>query len=227
MSGILSLAGGQEFQKGNESLDRYLLQQAGGFAAPVVVVAMDRPDRAAISVKTGQKWLTELGATQVEGLALSGDNLVTGPELAAARLIYLTDGDLNLYLASLANRQLWEVIRQAFGDGAILAASGAGAMILMETVYQPANDGVYAGAGLLPGSILIPHFNNVGRQWATRIGPQLPPDSRLIGLDEKVAMVGQELAWQVYGRGWVTLYQQGQPSKYQGGQPFRFRAPGQ
>ena len=27
--------------------------------------------------------------------------------------------------------------------------------------------------------------------------------------------------WQVYGRGWITIYRQGKPYKYQGGQPFK------
>ncbi len=51
----------------------------------------------------------------------------------------------------------------------------------------------------------------------------LLPGGRLIGIDERTAMVddGPGGAWQVYGQGAVTLYHDGQTAAYQAGHTFR------
>lgn len=229
MAGLILLAGGGEFQKGNEVADRYALEQAGGLDAPVLVVptAGGADGGVPMASRNGVNWFRQLGGRNVEALPLSNraeaDDPALARRLASARLIYMAGGNPVYLLEALQGSACWAAMQEAWQNGAVLGGASAGAMVLMEHLYNPANSTVRAGLGLLPGAAFIPHFNGFGRQWVDKLKAALP-EGLIIGVDEKLAIIGQDNDWQVYGRGWVTLHRQGQPpNKYQGGQPFKLR----
>ncbi len=226
MSGLILLAGGGEFQKGNETADRFALEQAGGLDAPVMIIptAGGADGGVPMASRNGVHWFRQLGATQVEALPVSNRQEANDPALAqrltSARLIYMAGGSPGYLLDALQDSLCWKAMQQALASGAIVGGSSAGAMVLMEHLYDPSSGQVRAGLGLVKGALFIPHYNGFGRKWVERL-QAARPDAILIGVDEKVAIIGNADNWQVYGRGWVTIYREGHPVKYQGGQGFR------
>lgn len=226
MGGLIILGGGAEFQKGNEQADQYALQQAGGPASPVVILptAGGADGGIPMASRNGVEWFRSLGARHVEALPLTNRTDATNPELAArlvgAKLIYMAGGNPVHLLEALEGSKCWEAIQAALANGAVVGGASAGAMVLMEYLYDPSSGKVRPGLGLVPGAVFAPHFNSFGKKWVPQLQAALP-HSLLIGVDEKVAIIGQDNNWQVYGRGWITIYRQGKPFKYQGGQPFK------
>jgi cyanophycinase-like exopeptidase len=222
MAGFLVLSGGGEFQKGLEQADQFALQQAGGKEAKVLIVTAGANGTA--SANSGLSWFRGLGATTVETLALpdhtGADREAAPAQLAGATLIYLAGADPIPLYETLQDSRAWAAIRQAFAGGATLVGANAGAMVLMEHLYDPGSGKVRAGLGMFPNTIFVPQFNGPGRKWAAQVQKSVP-QALLVGIDEKVAIGGRGNDWQVLGRGWVTIYRQGKPYKYQGGQPFK------
>ncbi len=226
MAGLILLAGGGEFQKGNELADRFALEQAGGLAAPVIIVptAGGADGGIPMASRNGVNWFRQLGSTQVEALPLANrqdaDDPTLAEKLATARLIYMAGGSPGYLLNALEGSACWRAMQQALESGAVVGGSSAGAMVLMEHLFDPSGGQVRAGLGLVKNAIFAPHFNGFGRKWIERLRTARP-DAIIIGVDEKVAILGYGNDWQVYGRGWVTVYRGTQPTKYQGGQSFK------
>jgi cyanophycinase len=220
------LGGGGEFQKGNEQADKYALQQAGGANAAVLIVptAAGADGDIPLVSRNGVNWFHSLGAQKVEALPLANRTEAKQPELAAklagANLIYMAGGNPVYLLEALKGSACWTAMREALANGAVIGGASAGAMVLMEHLYDPNSGQVRSGLGLIPNTVFVPHFNSFGRKWVPKIQTAIP-QALLIGVDEKVAIIGQGNEWQVFGRGWITVYRQGKPYKYQGGQPFK------
>ncbi len=216
------LNGGGEFQKGQEQADLFALQQAGGKEAKILILADGEGGIPAAG--RGANWFRSLGATNAQALplvALTGaDQPQLIEKLAGANLIYLAGDNPAALLETLQGSPGWEAIRQAFAGGATLAGANAGAMVLMEHFYDPATNAIRPGLGLFQNTIFVPQFNGPGRKWIAQV-QKAYPRVLLIGVDERVAIGGRGNDWQVFGRGWITLYRQGKPYKYQGGQPFK------
>ena len=72
--------------------------------------------------------------------------------------------------------------------------------------------------GLVPGSVIIPHYD----AGATRVGGllarSLPPGLTLIGVDEQTALVSDAAGWQVLGRATVELRRRGWRRAYGAGE---------
>ncbi len=226
MAGSILLGGGGEFQKGNEAADRFALEQAGGLDAPVLIIptAGGADGGIGMASRNGVGWFRQLGARQVEALPLTNRQEADDPALAdrltQARLIYMAGGSPTYLLHALQGSACWAAMQKAFEAGAVLGGASAGAMVLMQYLYDPSTGSLVEGLGLVPEAVFAPHFNAFGRRWVDKIRAARP-DALLIGVDEKVAIIGQGNEWQVYGRGWVTLYRGSQAAKYQGGQPFK------
>ncbi|HMC72043.1 MAG TPA: Type 1 glutamine amidotransferase-like domain-containing protein, partial [Mycobacteriales bacterium] len=131
MSGPLALVGGAEWQPGC-TFDAALLKASGG--ADIVVLATaaayEHPDRA---VAAAEQYFAPLGG-RVRGLdvlrrpdALDDANV---DAVRKARFLYIADGSVMHLRSVLMHSPLWDAIVAAWHDGAVLAGSGAGAMVL-------------------------------------------------------------------------------------------------
>jgi cyanophycinase len=216
MPGFLVLEGGAEFGGLMAAVDRRALVLAGGLATPVRIVptaaAPDNNHRRA--GQNGVRWFEELGASDVAALPIidrsSAQDPALAAELARAGLIFLLGGFPRYLGETLAGSRCWAAIAEAYGAGAVVAGSSAGAMVLCAHYYDPSRHELCAGLGLVPGSCLLPHHNTFGRSWSAHIAVALP-GATLIGIDEQTGMIdeagsGDARAWRVYGRGAVTLY---------------------
>lgn len=225
--GYLLLGGGAEFGGRMAIPDKRAMDLAGGLDARLSIIpAAAAPDnnheRAG---RNGAYWFQNLGATRVAVLSLIDRESADHPEIVTSlkqsKLIYLLGGFPHHLGQSLAGSIGWQAILEAYRAGAVIAGSSAGAMVLCEYYYHPADDNVVKGLGLVPGVCVVPHHNDFGQRWIGRL-EQLIPGVVLAGIDEETGMINdaQDGHWQVYGKGQVTLHQGSQVESYGPGTPF-------
>ena len=210
-----------------KACDLRALQLAGGFDARVSIVpaaaAPDNNHRRAGD--NGCQWFRRLGARHVAALPLIDRPSADDPQIADAlrrsKLIYLLGGFPDYLAGVLKDSQSWRAILEARAEGAVVAGSSAGAMILCEFLYNPTQQTVHNGLGLLSGTCLIPHLNTFGRQWINRLQKELPLVT-LIGIDEETGAIndGPHGAWSVYGPGAIALFGNHRKREYRTGTPF-------
>jgi cyanophycinase len=224
MPGHILLAGGAEFGGRMAEPDLRAIELAGGVDARISIIpTAAAPDhnheRAG---RNGVRWFESLEARNVAALPLIDHASADSPAVVAAlresRLIYLLGGFPHYLGQTLLGSVSWQAIVAAHQAGAVVAGSSAGAMVLCQHYYNPKSSQVIEGLGMLPNACVLPHHNTFGKGWAARLATLLP-DSVLLGIDERTAMLddGDGGAWRVYGQGAVTLYRHGQATVYTSG----------
>ena len=225
--GYILLEGGAEFGGRMAEPDRQAIELAGGLNAPIrIIPAAAAPDNNHVRAgENGRRWFASLGAKDVAAVPLIDQRTANQPEIVAelhrARLVYMLGGFPGHLATSLIGSASWQAILEVLDSGGVFGGSSAGAMILCEYLYDPYQGRIMPGLGLLPNSVILPHHNTFGANWAGQIGKILP-DAALIGIDERTGMIndGAGGAWRAYGQGIVTIYQGKDRRTYSGGQEF-------
>ena len=225
--GALLLEGGAEFGGSMSVPDLQAIQLAGGPDAPIAILPTaaapdNNHERAG---RNGLRWFRSLGASRVEVVPVidraSANDPLLADRLRAARLIYLLGGFPKYLGETLKSSLAWSAALEAYKDGAVIAGSSPGAMVLCEHYYDPQEGEVVQGLDLLPNACVLPHHNNFGRKWAAALTLQLP-HAHLIGIDEQTGMLRDESGiWTVYGSAKVTLYKGGETKVHGRGETFR------
>ena len=223
--GVLLLEGGAEFGGQMSLPDRKAIELAGGPDVPIrILPTAAAPDRNHVRAgNNGVRWFRELGAKDVKSLALidsasaQADEIVA--ELRNAKLIYLLGGFPDYLAKTLQLSSAWDAILHAYHNGAVLAGSSAGAMVLCQYYFDTGAGRVQDGLNLLPNTCVLPHHNTFGKGWAPRLLSQIPGVT-LLGIDERTGLLdardGQ--ARSVLGQGSVTVYRDTQVTRYTPGQ---------
>jgi len=219
--GYILLEGGAEFGGEMALPDHQALALAGGPGARLSIIpAAAAPDNNHQQAgQRGVRWFQHLGATRVTALPLidraSANKKDVAEALARSRLIYILGGFPRYLARTLMGSLSWQAILTAYREGAVIAGSSAGAMVLCDYYYDPATRKVERGLNLIPGACVLPHHNSSGQSWATQLTQDLP-DVLLIGIDEETGMIndGPQHRWQIYGKGAVTLYRHHQCRRY-------------
>jgi cyanophycinase len=221
MAGWLALAGGAEFQPGCEDSDRLLVNAAGGAGArvailPTAAAAEGSPGMAAAN---GVKHFNRLGAhafsIMIVDMATANDATLAA-QLASARLIYMAGGDPGYLLHSLKRSLAWRVMLDAWSDGAVLAGSSAGAMVLCEAMWNPATRRVEPGLAVVKRAAVIPHHRPASG-WARQLRRELDQAFSILGIPEQTSLIWNGATWQVAGPSDVTIYSQGQVATHAAG----------
>ena len=223
--GYLLLEGGAEFQGRMRDPDLKAIELAGGFEAPIRIIptaaAPDNNHQRAGN--NGIRWFQSLGAKDVLSVPLidkvsaNDKGLVTS--LREAKLIYMLGGFTGYLGETLKDSLAWEAVLEAYRNGAVVAGSSAGAMVMCELYYDPSQGKVVEGLNLVPNGIVLPHYNTFGKSWASRLLEI--SEAILIGIDEQTGMLDDGAGtWTVYGRGGVTLYRNRQVETYEAGKVF-------
>jgi len=230
---VLALAGGNEFNPGNEEQDRILAKGAGSGPAYVVPTAAARqgPDRA---VAHAQSWFRQLGLELEELPALKRVDANSKDIAARARsggFFYLVGGDPGLVVQVLHSSRVWNAIVEAWREGASLAGSSAGAMALCSHTLIRAswpnrfNRRPTDALGLVPETAVLPHFDTFGHRWVESAQSALP-GATLLGIDERSAAVWQESVWRAMGPGAVTVIKGKRIKRFESGEEVKgLRAP--
>lgn len=225
--GFLLLEGGSEFGGRMRDPDVRALELAGGFNSPLrIVPAAAAPDRNHVHAGGfGVRWFESLGATDVASLPLidkaSANDEAIAKSLREAKLIYLLGGFTHYLGQTLKDSLAWKACVEAFENGAVIAGSSAGAMVMCEFYYDPHEGKIHEGLNLVNNSLVLPHHNTFGKNWAPSLLKQIP-NVNLLGIDEQTGMLndGDNGMWNVYGAGDVTLYREDRVESYEAGKTF-------
>lgn len=147
--------------------------------------------------------------------------------IGEADLIYLSGGQPAHLRRVVTLSPLGAALRSANDRGAIIAGCSAGAMVL--TARQPEfRRGPLpwplrwgTGMGLVPNVAVLPHYDAWPEPVAALMALQAPRGVTVMGIDEGTAVVGREGAWQVHGRGRVTVWRGRRRERYRHGEAFR------
>ena len=230
MIGYLLLEGGAEFGGQMAAPDRRAIELAGGPNALISIIptaaAPDNNHQRAGN--NGVRWFRSLGATNVALLPLIDKASANDPSIVntlhQSRLIYMLGGFTGYLGQTLQGSASEQAMLQAYAAGAVIAGSSAGAMVMCQYYFDPAQGRIVEGMGLVPNSCVLPHHNTFGKGWAQRLS-QLLPTAVLLGIDERTGMLDEgngerKTAWRVYGQGAVTIYRKGRPTVYMAGEEF-------
>lgn len=208
MSGPLALVGGEEW-KPSCTFDEALVQASGGTEV-VVLAAAAAYEHPARVVAAAAEHFAPYGA-RVVGL----DVLVRRDALVVenvdivrnARFIYLADGS-PLHLRSvLKSTPLWDAIVGAWEQGAVVAGSGAGAMVIGDPMVDPRGGAFTVGLGLVSGMAVHPYADDSFATAHQRTLALADPGLCLAAIAPQTALVrSAEGTWTVEGAGKVTIY---------------------
>ncbi len=222
--GYLLLEGGAEFGGRMRDPDLQAIALAGGFNAPIRIIptaaAPDNNNQRAGN--NGMRWFQSLGARDVVSLPLidkaSANNAEIASSLRAAKLIYLLGGFTHYLSQTLKDSLAWQAAVEAYRNGAVIAGSSAGAMVMCEFYFDPSAGRVHDGLNLVSNSLVLPHHNTFGKSWAPKLLKD-KPNITLLGIDEQTGMINDKdnETWNIYGRGKVTRYKNKQIQDYQPG----------
>jgi cyanophycinase len=210
--GTLLLEGGAEFGGAMREPDLKAIELAGGFDAPIRIIptaaAPDHNHQRAGD--NGIRWFQSLGARDIISIPLidraGAENEKIARSLHDAKLIYMLGGFTHYLGQTLKGSLAWQAALDAHKNGAVIAGSSAGAMVMCRYYYDPGQGHVHEGLDLVPNSLVLPHHNTFGKTWVPQLMTEVP-EVTLIGIDEQTGMINDEANnWTVYGRGAITLY---------------------
>lgn len=213
MNGPLALVGGAEWRDGCD-FDAELLAASGGHDVVVLptAAAYEHPERA---VASATEWFAGLGGKAVgldvlrRGDALDPDRAAT---VRAARFVYLSGGS-PLHLRSvLKETPVWHALVAAWDDGAVVAGSSAGAMVLCDPMVDPRGGAFTVGLGLVANLAVLAHAepdvtrDHLHHRTLELAGAGLP----VAAITERTALLRDpDGSWRAAGAGSVRVFVDG------------------
>jgi cyanophycinase len=169
--------------------------------------AYEHPERA---IATASTWFADLGA-RVRNVDVLRRTDALDPENARAvreaRFVYLAGGSPMHLRSVLKDSLVWDALVEAWHDGAVLAGSSAGAMVLCDPMVDPRGGAFTVGLGLVAQLAVIPHHDTWSEDKARRTMELAPAGLPVIGIDERTALIrGEDGAWRAEGAGAVAVF---------------------
>jgi cyanophycinase len=211
MAGPIAFVGGNEFNPPARELDEWLLHRAGTKQVTVVptAAALQNPQRA---IDTAAAHFSSIGGTVLPVMVLGREDAMNSDmaqSLATSRFIYLTGGNPRRTVKVLEGAPAWKALLQARRDGAVIAGSSAGAMIMCGTMLVPRWKEPSPGLGVFPQTMVVPHHD----AWIRRIPKVTRSEAarglKLFGIDECTGLILDGRSCRILGAGSVTCYKDG------------------
>src|SRR5205814_10039265 len=100
----------------------------------------------------------------------------------------------------------WEALGHAWHEGAVVAGSSAGAMVLGDPMVDPRGGAFTLGLGLIEQLAVVPHHDTWPPERAYRTMQLAPRGVPIVAIDEQTALIRDEHgAWRVAGAGNVQV----------------------
>jgi cyanophycinase len=212
--GPLALVGGAEWTPGC-TFDAELWAASGQGEVLVLptAAAYEHPQRA---VDVACQWFASLGATARGLMVVSrrdAEDAGMAREVRDARFVYLGGGS-PLHLRSvLKDSPVWSALVDGWRDGAVVAGSSAGAMVLCDPMVDPRGGALTLGLGLVTQLAVLPHYDTWSEEKAHRTVQLATGHLRIAAVDERTALIRDpDGSWRSAGSGAVTVYVDGQPA---------------
>ncbi len=213
-AGTLALVGGAEWTE-RCGFDADLWEASGRSEVLILptAAAYEHPARA---VENAAKWFASLGAS-ARGLMVLGrqdaEDEGAARQVRTARFVYLSGGS-PLHLRSvLKDSPVWTALVEAWRDGAVVAGSSAGAMVLCDPMVDPRGGALTLGLGLVGHLAVLPHYDTWSEEKARRTVRLATGHLRIAAVDECTALIRDpDGTWRSAGAGAVTVYVDGEPA---------------
>jgi cyanophycinase len=218
------LLGSGEFEPWAEAVDRRLLERATGDGTVLILPAASAPE----GDRVFDRW-ADMGLTHYRGLGfpaavvpLKSREDADRPELAdmlsLASMVFFSGGNPAYLAGILIGSRFWETLVAAMDRGLAYGGCSAGVACLGEMAPDIAALAASSNRIWRPGLRLFPnvwfsphwdalekHVKGLQRLWISSV----PPDGRLVAIDERTAVVGDGIEWTVVGSGAAHLLEAG------------------
>ena len=113
----------------------------------------------------------------------------------------------------LKDSPAWDALAAAWSEGAVVAGSSAGAMVLCDPMVDPRGGALTLGLGLVSGVAVLPHYDTWSPEKAHRTVQLATGHLRIAAIGERTVLIRQPLGtWISSGAGEVTVYVDGEPA---------------
>lgn len=210
-AGIVALVGGAEWNSKCD-FDRYLLEVSDGTEVAILptAAAYERPE---LAVQHAEAWFKTLGAKVNPIMVLTrseSDDDQFARQIESSSFIYLSGGSPMHLFSVLDESECYRAILRALSNGAVLAGSSAGAMVLGDPMVDPRGGGLTVGLGLIQNLAVLPHFSSSSNDLKHRVISLAEPEVVIAGIDEETALIYSGGTWSCSGSGSVHLLRQGE-----------------
>jgi cyanophycinase len=212
VSGPLALVGGGAWTPGCD-FDRDLLAAVGTDEVVVLptAAAYEHPDHA---VAAATEWFATLGAGVRPVMAVDRAGANDEAHVAAvraARFVYLADGSPMHLRSVLLHTPLWEALVAAWNEGAVVAGTAAGAMVLCDPMVDPRGGAYTVGLGLVGQLGLVPRADTWSDDKLHRTRQLAPAGVPVAMVDERTALIRDgahtgTAAWRARGAGKISVW---------------------
>lgn len=222
--GTIALVGAGEYLPPLLPVDQLLVERVSGTPKVVVLPTAAMPDGAEVTerwAKMGVAHFSQLGV-DVEPVMLlnrtdAGDARIVA-QLAAANFIYFSGGKPRYLLETLQGTAAWQAMLSVYEAGGVIAGCSAGAMVLGAELFDfPQVWRTLPALGLVPGIVIIPHFDEIPSLMTTTI-IGVRRKVTVVGIDGSTALIGSNGRWMVQGRGGVTVFTGKHKTRYLAGE---------
>jgi cyanophycinase len=222
MPGEIGLVGGEEFRAGCEDMDREIMRASGQDPARVVIIPTAAVAGPAKAANDGVRHFSSLGGNASHIMALDKSH-ANDPSFVQALdgvgVIYFTGGSPDHLLETLQGSQLLKAILAAVENGAALAGSSAGAMVMGSLMRRPRRGQWVEALKVTPGIAVLPHHERSDpRETSRQLQSQVSPDLVVLGIDARTGCLGRPGKWRVVGSGKVTVYRGDEWAIYNSGE---------
>ncbi len=240
MPGPVALVGAGEFLAPMAEFDLGLLEAIGRSRPRVVVLpTASAPDGEATFRSWADRGVAHFASLGAEVEPVLVRDIADGHDAAALQavgesdLVYLSGGHPRHLLAVLHGSPLGAALRAAHARGATVAGCSAGAMAIAGQAADfwmlprfriplPFPLRWPAGLALVEGCAVLPHYDAWPEPIAALVALQAPRGRVVVlGIDEDTAVVCSHGAWQVHGRGRVTVWRGRHRERFRRGDAFR------
>jgi cyanophycinase len=208
--------GGDEWQPGCD-FDAELLAASGGTEVLVLptAAAYEHPEK---TVDCAQTWFKGIGGV-VRGLMVLGrtdaEDEANAAIVRASRFTYLGGGSSMHLRSVLKGSLLWDALLAAWRDGAVVAGSSAGAMVLTDPMVDSRGGALTVGLGMVEQIAVIPHFGHENAEKVHRSIALAAPGVPVVGIPERTALIRDPGgAWRQAGEGDVQVFASGQAAGF-------------
>ncbi len=248
--GAIALVGSGEYTLAMEETDLALLETIGGPRMGRVVImatasGLEDPSSPGRWTRMGLEHFNRLGAKVESAGILTREDALDQRwlnSLTGADFYYFSGGNPQHLIGTFQNSPSWDIIRQRWEVGAVLAGCSAGAMALggytlnIRAIMQGEAPNLVKALGIIPGFITLPHFDRFGSfargDFLTDLIQAIPPEITLLGIDEDTSLInsgglqsGAESLWRVFGRQKVSVFdREGGVQKYGSGEEIYLKA---
>lgn len=230
-----ALLGSGEFESWTDEIDRWLLRRARGDGSALILPTASAPEGAEVFDRWGRMGLEHYRRLEVPArvLPLKTREDAARPDLVGAlsdaSLVFVSGGNPAYLAEALAGTPFWEALVRWVERGMAYAGCSAGISCLGDLTLDSAlawsrKEYVWApGLRLFPRAYLAAHWDMVDTYLPglrEELEGRLPGDGCLLAIDERTAVVGDGVAWEVVGAGSAHVSRDGGRASHPAGASF-------